>query len=106
MAKYHGLEIEAGGTRYVFVTRGRSKPFTLEEAKEYLDDLGRDNDIEETKKDDTPWQIPDDRRRKIMFLKDLNMGMEFCTNKYGVTEEQIVAEAQRIAPHLTLRNIR
>lgn len=105
MGKFNGLEIESGGTMYVFVTRGRSKPFTLEEAMEYLDDLGRDSEAEEVKQDVSEWEIPDDKGRKIMFLRDLNMGLEFCMNKYGVSKEQIIAEAQRIAPHLTLRNL-
>lgn len=105
MGKYNELEIEAGGVRYIFVTRGRSKAFTLEEASEYLANrLGRPGDTKEVQ-DEPAWQIPDDKRRKLMFLKDLNMGMEFCKNKYGVDEKAIIAEARRIAPHLTLRHI-
>jgi len=103
MLNYKTLDVEVNGVNYIFVTRGRSKSFTLEEAAEYLKSLDKvceDIPVEIVKPTKT-WQIPNNRQRKIMFLRDIQSGLEFCAQKYGVCEEDIVKEAQRIAPHLS-----
>lgn len=84
------VKVDKGAIRFVFVTRGKSKPFSKEEIDDFF----------ELKSDrEKRWAgIPDTKPRKIMFLKDLKMGVDFCVGKYGATKEEIVAEAQRIAP--------
>ena len=101
--KYNTKEVTHNGQRVVFVTRGRAKPFTTEEAEEFLgtklERLEENIDrIAEVQK--LGWTgVPDDRQRKVMFLKDMKFGIEYCINKYGATKEELIAEAQRIAPH-------
>jgi len=118
MTKYNEFEIEFSGTQYVFVTRGKSKPFTAMEATDYLtgkvDTLltfpnkpvvpHKDADfsmpIARTESDvagRSGWQIPDDKMRRHMFQKDLQRGMKFCVGKYGQSKEVLEAEAKRLA---------
>lgn len=105
--KYNEFEIKWGGRQFIFVTRGRSKPFTAEEAIEYLQSRPLefpDNPIvpvedavfEETTNEEA-WQIPDSKSRRYMFHKDLQRGLPFCVEKYGQSEEAIRAEAKRLA---------
>jgi len=138
MAKYTEVEVESGGKTFVFVTRGRSKPFAEEEVLTYL--AARDKALAESSNDlvgestltfpdrpiapredavfdtivhpvtgDEPrvieggFRIPDDKMRKHIFRKDLTMGMKFCSEKYGVSEEAIQKEALRIATRETSR---
>jgi len=86
-------EIERDGKTYVFITRGRSSPFSDDEIEKYLSKENSDN----------CQFVPDTRERKIMFIKDLSMGLEFCAQKYNVTIEDVVAEANRVAPHMNVR---
>ena len=86
-------EIKVKGITYVFVSRG--EPVTKEEMDEFFSEeylLGDGSEVKQF--------IPDDRNRVRLFLKDLKIGLDFCSQKYGVSHEAIVAEAKRIAPHL------
>lgn len=88
---YHINEVSRNGKQFVFVVRGRSKPFTDEEIEEFF---------KAQKGEEKRWAgIPEDRQRKIMFMKDIKMGLDYCVGKYGATKEEIMAEAQRIAPY-------
>ena len=109
MTKYNELEITFGATQYVFVTRGRSKPFTAMEATAYLTskaDVLLDTLVEKeakvdvvelSKTADRPLNIPDSKEARHIFRKDLQNGLEFCTRKYGRSEEAITAEASRLS---------
>jgi len=126
VAKLKEFRITHGGVQYVFVTRGRARPFTAREVTEYLkeeaaaidsavDTVSRqlheilipkpgievEDDVKEQIYDGAQlvesWQIPDDKMRRHMFRKDLQEGMEFCTKKYGQPESVIKAEAKRLA---------
>ena len=108
--KYNELIIENNKTQYIFVTRGRSKPFSYAEAIEYFEAKNLIKDVvvgpaTESVEIANDWNIPNNRQRKVMFLKDLNMGVDFCAKKYGVSKEKIVDEAKRVAPHLNTRII-
>jgi hypothetical protein len=90
--KYNTVKKDVGAIRFVFVTRGKAKPFSDEEIKAFFDDV--------TSPIEKRWAgIPDTKARKVMFMKDLKMGMDFCVGKYAATKEEILAEAQRIAPY-------
>ena len=117
MSKYKEFKVTHDGAQYVFVTRGRSKPFSAEEALAYLtkestkvkSEIGlrfpnkpvvptRDVTFEETAEAVlSTWRIPDDKLRRHMFRKDLQSGMPFCIKKYGQSAEVIEAEAKRLA---------
>jgi hypothetical protein len=125
---YKETEVLWGGKNFIFVTRGRSKPFTAEEAIQYLTDrtqkIAKSNPtvgstlesfLEEEKLleptldlepevEESPFEafIPDDKHRKLMFLKDYSVGIEFCSKKYGVSSAQVIAEVKRIAPHMNV----
>jgi len=88
---YNIKKIDKGAVRFVFVTRGRAKPFSDSEIEDFFSDKAEIIS--------TPFRIPDNRARKIMFLKDLKMGVAFCMNKYNATQEQIISEANRVAPY-------
>ena len=119
MSKYKELEMSYGGSQFIFVTRGRSKPFTAEEAIGFLQDrvtksspsenvspevapLGYDN-VEQSVREEiydcgeSVWRIPDDKMRRHMFRTDLKEGMAFCVKKYGQSVEVIEAEAKRLS---------
>lgn len=90
-------EVIHNGKIYVFVTRGRSKPFSNEEIELYLGTKLEQLDTSLPKKE--AWEgIPDVKQRKAMFVSDLRLGIDFCIKKYGASREEIIAEAQRIAP--------
>lgn len=94
------------GTTFVFITRDEAEPFTLQEAQEYLSttklsfsdkpisppDNVEFNDEELV----SGWHIPDDKMRRHIFRKDLQIGMDFCMKKYGQPLEVIQAEARRL----------
>ena len=91
---YNTKIVDQGALRFVFVTRGRSKPFTDDEVGDFFDmsvSAVPEPEVE-------PWKVPDTRQRSIQFLNDLKRGVAFCVKKYGKTQEQIIAEANRIAP--------
>lgn len=105
MGRYSTLEISFNGKHYVFVTRGRSKPIDPEEALMYLSNEAPGGSVDEDNAGQpegvvdggSQWRIPDDKARRHLFRKDLQMGMEFCMEKYGQPEEAIRAEADRLA---------
>lgn len=84
-------EINKDGRTYVFVSRGA--PVSDIEIDEYF---GYSEGLEERV---GPF-IPDDRNRVRLFLKDIRNGLDFCSQKYGVTHDDVIAEAKRLAPHL------
>lgn len=102
MMQYKELQIDFGDKTYVFVTRGRSKPFSTEEAVSYLQEKGetpepfseKAKEVEEK----SEFSVPDSRHRRNLFMQDLQQGIDFCVKKYGVGADAIIAEARRIAP--------
>ena len=103
MTNYNELAFDWDGQKFVFVTRGRSKSFTPEEALSYLSSRSEnltteDEPVESDElSDKTEWRIPDDKARKHIFHRDLQSGIKFCVKKYGQDEEAIKAEARRLA---------
>lgn len=100
--KFNTVEKTVDGVKFVFVTRGRSKPFDRTEMKEYFnarkspDTWPVDVDCESVA---APFKIRDELR--LMFLKDMRQyGVKHCMNKYGGTSEQITSEATRVAPYM------
>jgi len=91
---YNTKIVDQGAIRFVFVTRARAKPFNDDEVRDFFDMPASVIPEPEVK----PWKIPDTRQRSIQFLNDLKRGVIYCVKKYGVTQEQIIAEANRIAP--------
>ena len=86
-------EILRDNKTYVFVTRGRAKEISDEEIEEFFGESS----------EGSSQFIPNERGRVTLFLKDLRMGLEFCSSKYGVTVENVISEAHRIAPHLNVK---
>ena len=99
MTKYNMTKVDKGAIRFVFVTRGRSKAFDQFEIDEFFSESTEVTEAKVTEAK-VAFKIPDDRNRHIMFLKDLKMGLEFCEKKYGVTRDEIIVEANRVAPYL------
>ncbi len=81
---------------YVFVTRGRSKPFSDNEIADYFG--------EEPVAKENEWRIPDTRERLKMFMNDLKKGVKFTAEKYVRPETDIVREARRLVPHFRLES--
>lgn len=96
---YNSFDIKTDDGTFIFVTRGNAKPFNMEEANEFLESRG----ISLNKNKE--FRISDNQR--LIFVKDIHqMGLKFCINKYGASEEQIVSEAKRIAPHINIRSVK
>lgn len=99
--KYSSLTKKVGNETFVFITRGRSKPFDDAEVNEYLKQRLKDFSsfpVEITEK--PPLRIRDELRQ--MFLKDMRQfGVQHCAGKYGGTSKEIIAEAARVAPYMT-----
>lgn len=88
---------------FIFVTREGTEPFTLEEAKRHIGERGHDSIIpgettvpEGDEEFVCGWRIPDDKMRRHLFRKDLQIGIDFCVEKYGQPREVIEAEARRL----------
>lgn len=92
--KFNTVEKTVDGVRFVFVTRGRAKPFTRTEIKQYLN-----TPMDVAKPELAPFKIKDELR--MMFLKDMRQfGVQHCMSKYGGTSDEITAEATRVAPYM------
>jgi hypothetical protein len=91
-------KVDKGAIRFVFVTRGRSKSFDQNEIDEFFSNTA---EVEATEAKPS-FKIPDTKQRKAMFLSDLRLGIKHCVSKYGATQEEIIAEANRIAPYQRL----
>lgn len=127
---YEELRINWGGETFYFVTRGEN-PFTEKEAIEFLRnrtmkvaESANDavppieteyveeilNRIEESKEETmekaSTFTIPDNKTARRVFMQDIRSGLDFCVNKYNVSKEKIVAEAQRIAPHMHVEKLK
>lgn len=48
------------------------------------------------------WSLPNESLKRV-FLMDLQMGLDFCANKYNTSKENIIEEAARIAPHFKIK---
>jgi len=95
--KFNTQERTIDGVKFVFVTRRRANKFSELEIQEYLvEATGKSPEVPEVAPE--VFGIKDEQRS--MFMKDLRFGLKFCCDKYGVTEDEIVDEAKRIAPHM------
>jgi hypothetical protein len=129
MVKYNTTEYMHGNAKYVFVTRGKSAPFTKEEILAYIaaeDAAAAKQPKEESKAKEvavglaetflangqfvgvpaqkkSPFVVPE--ARENIFLADLKRGLIFCMNKYGATSEGVVSEAKRVFPSLNLTKL-
>lgn len=128
MTKYRTTQyVHEDGTKYVFVTRGKSEPVTNEEIIEYIKreqpqktttlrasatptareliELARLRGhalvVDEPKV--PPFIVPKEREK--IFLADLKRGIPFCEQKYGTKEPALIAEAFRIYPSLNLQKL-
>lgn len=123
---YNEVEVDYDGVRYIFVTRGKTKPVSAEEIVEYLNKKAMqeaDKVEEEFKKSlqlpidfgvkdvleaknlgksvrevvEAKALIPDTKSARNVFQQDLRQGLDFCAAKYGVSKDAIEQEAKRIA---------
>ena len=108
--KTSALRINWAGKTYVFISR--NEEFTYEDVINYLqqeviiDEIVEVEIPESTESTEvTTWNIPDDKQRLNMFRNDLRMGVEFCAKKYGVSEEQIMTESERVFPSYRVRSL-
>ncbi len=94
---YNSIILKTSDNKEIhFVTRGKAKKPTLDEALEYAKSAGlniRDRD------DEKDWGPPNPK----IFLSDLRSGIEFCSNKYGVSDDTIENYIKQKAPHINLR---
>ena len=95
MAKFNSTVVMSiDGKELHFVTRGRSKPITMDE----VDDYCKENDI---------WLAKDIAGvedwapvcSNKVFLGDLRQGLSHCSAKYGVSEKTIQAYIKKTMPH-------
>jgi hypothetical protein len=119
MTKYRTTMYKAeDGTSFVFVTRGKSEPFTNQEIQDFLARNRITRPIEAV--DERLKQLMDDKPTVIeeptntwrlsnglgkVFLADLKCGLEFCKSKYAVTDADIISEANRLFPSLNLEKL-
>lgn len=87
-------EIKKSNAIYVFVTRDEASPISDEEIEEFF---SKEYDISSF------GFIPDNRARRNLFIKDLRMGLGFCSRKYGVSTEDVKSEAERLAPNIKVK---
>ena len=93
MAKFNTVVMTTrSGTEVRFITRGRAKAMSQEEIQEYCIDNGLTMAF--TDKED--WAPSNNK----IFLIDLKFGLEFCSNKYGVSEDTILSYVRNVAPHM------
>jgi hypothetical protein len=110
MVAYNTVEhTAADGTKYVFVTRGKSAPVTAEEIQAFLSTQKASEPVEAEEAAPEPVVLPwrfnvPDVRAKV-FHADIKRGLEFCRNKYGASETEIRSEAQRLFPELNVNNL-
>jgi len=104
------LEVDWDGRTYVFVLREDDNVTPEEAMKEALFYLKTRHSVEVNKLEIEPLEhvpfIPDTKDRQRMFLNDVQLGMEFCAAKYGVSKASVLAEARRIAPHFNFKEER
>lgn len=98
MPKYEAVSKSVDGHTYVFVTRGRSKPFSDEEMEDFFaDSLGvKVQELQEEEAELPTFKVNNHLRR--IFSQDLTYGIKHCEIKYGASEAQIRAEARRLFP--------
>lgn len=96
--KYNVRVVDRNNREYVFVTRGRSKPFSDEEVEQYFGD-----DVEEVDETDTGFRVEGHLRR--IFAQDLQFGLKHCSQKYGISEGEVLREANRLFPQQNLDRI-
>ena len=107
--EYSELNINWGGQKFIFVACDK-----LPSKKEAIDYLNKRTQIasgksnQETTLDASEqmgsqsWSVPENKQRRHIFMRDLRAGIDFCKEKYGVSEAEIIAEAKRIAPHYNI----
>lgn len=96
MPKYNITTVTIKGETHHFVTRGRSKPFSVEEIEEYkgvkLERLADPIQREQPKQ----FRVEGHLRR--IFAQDLKLGLAFCAQKYGASQDAVLEEAKRLFP--------
>lgn len=98
--KYNSLTKKIADETFVFITRGKSKPFSEDEVTEYLKQRLEDFQTFPIGVAPPPLKIRDELIS--MFLKDMRQfGVQHCVGKYGGTSKEIIAEAARVAPYMT-----
>lgn len=90
--KYNVQKKLVDDVNFVFVTKGKAKPFTEEEMDMFIEEV--------TSSVEKPKDFRIDESLHNIFMRDLRYGIGFCCNKYGATSDEIIAEAKRIAPHM------
>ena len=96
MVKYEYITVKKDDIVFVFVTRGRSKSFSIEEMEDFIENrYERTTDMSETGKAFEPTNMN-------IFMQDLKLGLNFCVSKYGVSKEDILATAKALLPHANL----
>ena len=95
MTKFNSIVVKGlDGSQIHFVTRGRSKPPTMSEVEENC----KDNDIWLAKDIAVQLDWAPICGNKI-FLADLRQGLQYCSGKYGVSEETIQGYIKKKMPH-------
>ncbi len=98
MAKYNYIKKTILDKEVLFVTRGRSKPFTEEEIADFV---AEHTLWDISKEKEGTFEIPNVK----MFSVDLRAGLAFCAAKYGTTTDAVKEKAAEIFPHLSLEQL-
>lgn len=104
MSKYNIARETRGDREYVFVTRGRSKPFSQREMDDFFVENGEPTKIEL----EAQWQKKNESfsvTNSKIFAQDLRAGLDFCARKYGVTTKAIEKKAAELFPHMNLKQL-
>lgn len=111
--KYNEFKINWGGETFIFVSRKAEQAISQKEAIEYLRDRSMNKTelssaklLREDEEEEKTFAIKDTRMNRHIFMQDLRRGLDFCVRKYGVDEDQLIAEAQRLSPHFAATLLR
>jgi hypothetical protein len=99
MSKFNAVVLKAqDGTQVHFVTRGKSKKPTMDEVIDYMNENNIILANLESEIKEEAWKPSNGR----VFLSDLRFGLEFCSNKYGVSKSSIEKYITDNAPHINV----
>ena len=96
MNKYKVKTVTEDSNTYHFIARGKSKDFTDEEVAAYMSEL-------HPKEVQKQFRVEGELRK--IFSQDLRFGLKHCCLKYGVSREQLMAEARRLFPQMNIEKI-
>lgn len=98
MIKYSYQILDKGPNKYFFVSK--AKAFSAEQMEQIALDIMEKNVHEQSAPAaPTSFKLP----HKTIFITDIQNGPKFCTEKYGMPIDVILAESEKAFPDLNIR---